>query len=131
MARDISNQWDFSEAKPAAAPARTALTVQELTGQIKKLLERHITRVWVKGEITNLRNQSSGHAYFTLKDAGAQLSCVLFRGEAVGSRSVLQDGVKVNLQGDITVYEARGQYQLRVTACELEGIGALQAEFEK
>ncbi|MDB6055891.1 MAG: Exodeoxyribonuclease 7 large subunit [Verrucomicrobiales bacterium] len=131
MARETSNQWDFSDAKPTLGAARTALTVQELTGQIKKLLERHITRVWVKGEITNLRNQSSGHAYFTLKDAGAQLSCVLFRGEAIASRSVLQDGVKVNLQGDITVYEARGQYQLRVTACELEGVGALQAAFEQ
>ena len=69
--------------------------------------------------------------YFTLKDAGAQLSCVLFRGEAVMNRSALQDGQKVLLQGDVTVYEARGQYQLIVRAVELQGVGALQIAFEK
>ncbi len=75
--------------------------------------------------------KSSGHIYFTLKDAGAQLSCVLFRGEAVMNRSLLQDGQKVLLQGDVTVYEARGQYQLIVRAVELQGVGALQIAFEK
>ena len=69
--------------------------------------------------------------YFTLKDAGAQLSCVLFRGEAVREPQLLQDGQKVLLQGDVTVYEARGQYQLIVRAVELQGVGALQIAFEK
>jgi exodeoxyribonuclease VII large subunit len=85
----------------------------------------------VTGEVTNLRFQSSGHAYFTLKDADAQLNCVLFRGETQVDRSLLQDGRKVTLQGDVTVYEPRGQYQLRVTKVELQGIGALQVAFEK
>jgi exodeoxyribonuclease VII large subunit len=87
--------------------------------------------VWVTGEVTNLRLQSSGHIYFTLKDAGAQLSCVLFRGEPQADRSLLQDGRKVNLLGEVTVYEPRGQYQLRVTTIELQGLGALQVAFEK
>jgi exodeoxyribonuclease VII large subunit len=85
----------------------------------------------VGGEITNLRAQSSGHSYFTLKDAGAQVSCVLFRGEAAAARALLEDGRKVLLQGDLTVYEPRGQYQLIVHAVELQGVGALQIAFEQ
>ena len=107
------------------------LSVTELTWQIKRLLEQQVGEIWVTGEVTNLRVQSSGHIYFTLKDAGAQLSCVLFRGEAQVDRSLLQDGRKVTLQGEVTVYEPRGQYQLRVTKVELQGIGALQVAFEK
>ena len=83
------------------------------------------------GEVTNLRAQSSGHMYFTLKDAAAQLSCVLFSREKVPHRGLLADGQKVLLQGDVTVYEARGQYQLIVRAVELQGVGALQIAFEK
>src|SRR5204862_4732042 len=71
------------------------------------------------------------HLYFTVKDANSQLSCVLFRGETVAHRELLQDGQKVLLQGDVTVYEARGQYQLIVRAVELQGVGALQIAFEK
>ena len=107
------------------------MSVSELTTQVKRLLEKSVGLVWVTGEVTNLRAQSSGHMYFTLKDAGAQLSCVLFRGEAVRNRSVLQDGQKLLLQGDVTVYEARGQYQLIVRTVELQGVGALQIAFEK
>ena len=121
-----------ASAQPGSSPqARKVLSVSELTTEIKRLLEKQVGLVWVSGEITNLRAQSSGHMYFTLKDAGAQLNCVLFRGEAVRNRSVLQDGQKVLLQGDVTVYEARGQYQLIVRAVELQGVGALQIAFEK
>jgi exodeoxyribonuclease VII large subunit len=87
--------------------------------------------VWVSGEITNLRLQNSGHIYFTLKDAGAQVSCVLFRGELQAERSLMQDGRKVLVCGEVTVYEPRGQYQLRVTKVEMQGVGALQVAFEK
>jgi exodeoxyribonuclease VII large subunit len=130
MARPVKSQWEFGELFPQEQ-IRKVLSVTELTWQIKRLLEKQVGEIWVTGEVTNLRSQSSGHIYFTLKDAGAQLSCVLFRGEAQVDRSLLQDGRKVNLQGDVTVYEARGQYQLRVTKVELQGIGALQAAFEK
>jgi len=141
MSKPTKSQWDFGELFPASPgssgatgpteAARKVLSVSELTAQIKRLLEKTVGLVWVTGEITNLRAQSSGHMYFTLKDAGAQLSCVLFRGEAVRNRSVLLDGQKVLLQGDVTVYEARGQYQLIVRAVELQGVGALQIAFEK
>ena len=130
MSKQPKSQWDFGELFPAET-GRQVLSVSELTAQVKRLLEKQVGSVWVSGEITNLRAQSSGHIYFTLKDAGAQLSCVLFRGEAVMNRSMLQDGQKVLLQGDVTVYEARGQYQLIVHAVELQGVGALQIAFEK
>ena len=133
MAKPIKSQWDFGELFPPEARGveRKVLSVTELTGQIRRFLEKQWSQIWVTGEITNLRVQSSGHIYFTMKDAGAQLSCVLFRGEAQVDRALLLDGRKINAQGEVTVYEPRGQYQLRVTAVELQGIGALQAAFEK
>ncbi len=106
-------------------------TVVELTSQVKRLLETQIGAVWVSGEITNRRLQSSGHCYFTLKDAFAQLNCVLFRGQAAVDRSLLEDGQKVLVHGALTVYEPRGQYQLIVDAVEPQGIGTLQLMFER
>src|SRR2546426_168896 len=131
MAKPVKSQWDFGELFPVEQIARKVLSVTELTWQIRRLLEQQVGRIWVTGEITNFRAQSSGHIYFTLKDANAQLSCVLFRGEIQVDRSLLEDGRKVVLQGEVTVYESRGQYQLRVMAVELQGIGALQVAFEK
>ena len=130
MARPVKSQWEFGELFPVE-PTRKVLTVSELTWEIRRLLEKEAGHVWVSGEITNLKAQTSGHIYFSLKDAGAALSCVLFRGETQVDRSLLQDGRRVILGGGVTVYEARGQYQLRVTAVELQGLGALQAAFEK
>ena len=130
MAKPVKSQWEFGELFPPEL-TRKVLSVGDLTRQIKRLLEKQVGEIWVTGEVTNLRLQSSGHAYFTLKDADAQLSCVLFRGETQVDRSLLQDGCKVTLQGDVTVYELRGQYQLRVTQVELQGIGALQVAFQK
>lgn len=125
-----SNQWDFGELFEERALRKT-YSVTELTGAIRRSLERDFGRIRVSGEISNFRLQSSGHCYFAVKDAGAQLSCVLFRGERGVKRTELDNGVKVTLEGDLTVYEARGQYQLIVRALELEGVGALQAAFEK
>ena len=147
MAKTSKTQWEFDDlfaeqapvvpestppiTPPVEPPARRILSVSELTGQIRRLLESQVGFVWVSGEITNLRIQSSGHVYFTLKDASTQIGCVLFRGEFQVDRSLLQDGRKVTVRGEITVYEQRGQYQIRVMGLELEGIGALQAAFEK
>jgi exodeoxyribonuclease VII large subunit len=141
MSKPTKSQWDFGELFPpspasfgATSPAdtgRRVLSVSELTAQVKRLLEESVGSVWVTGEVTNLRAQSSGHMYFTLKDAASQLSCVLFSREKVSHRELLADGQKVLLQGDVTVYEARGQYQLIVRAVELQGVGALQIAFEK
>ncbi len=130
MARPAKTQWEFGELFPMEAK-RTVLSVSDLTAQIKQLLEKQVGKVWVSGEVTNLRVQSSGHIYFTLKDAGAQLSAVLFRGERGVDRALVQDGRKLTVQGELTVYEPRGQYQLRVMTVELQGIGALQAAFER
>jgi len=130
MSRQSKSQWDFGELFPADT-GRAVLSVSELTSQVRKLLEKSVGQVWVTGEVTNLRSQGSGHIYFTLKDAGAQLSCVLFRTEPVSHRELLKDGQKLLLQGEITVYEARGQYQLIVRVVEPQGLGALQIAFEK
>src|SRR5690554_6718905 len=130
MGKQSKSQWDFGELFPVEQ-IRRVLSVSELTEQIRRLLEKQIGQVWVSGEITNLRVQSSGHIYFTLKDASSQVSCVLFRNEPVAHRELLADGQKILLQGGVTVYEARGQYQLIVRALELQGVGALQIKFEK
>jgi exodeoxyribonuclease VII large subunit len=129
LVKAFKSQWEFGELFPRETAK--AITVSELTTQIKRALEKQVGKVRVTGEVTNLRAQSSGHLYFTLKDPQAQLSCVLFRGEAQVERALVQDGRKVILEGEVTVYEPRGQYQLRVTLIELEGEGALQAAFEK
>jgi exodeoxyribonuclease VII large subunit len=126
-----TSQWDFGGELFPPEATRRVFSVSELTTDIRRALEKQIGQIWVTGEITNLRQQMSGHIYFTLKDAGAQLSCILFRNDAVANRGALADGRKVILKGQITVYEPRGQYQLQVLAVELQGIGALQAAFEK
>ena len=126
-----TSPWDFGGELFPPEAARRVFSVSELTVDIRRALEKQIGQIWVTGEITNLRRQMSGHVYFTLKDAGAQLSCVLFRNDAVANRGALADGRKVILKGQITVYEPRGQYQLQVLAVELQGVGALQAAFEK
>jgi exodeoxyribonuclease VII large subunit len=124
------SQWDFGELFPTEQ-IRKVLSVAELTGQIRTLLEKQIGQIWVGGEVSNLRAQSSGHIYFTLRDASAQISCVLFRNEIVPHRELISDGQKILLQGEVTVYEARGNYQIIVHAVELQGVGALQIQFEK
>lgn len=131
MARPVKSQWEFGELFPAEA-VRKVLTVSELTGSIRRLLEKEIGTVSVMGEITNLRVQASGHIYFTIKDANSQISCVLFRNESrTVNRDFLEDGQKVVIEGEVTVYEARGQYQLQVFSVQLQGLGALQAAFER
>src|SRR5437868_2659968 len=129
----MKSQWDFGELFPPEQlkPERKVWTVAALTWQIRNLFETQFPEVWVTGEVTNLKTQSSGHIYFTLKDSSAQLGCVLFRSEMQVDRSVLQDGRKIVVRGPLSVYEPRGQYQLQVTHVELQGQGALQAAFEK
>src|ERR1700733_8315662 len=104
MPKPTKSQWDFGELFPVEA-TRKVLTVAQLTSVIKGLLEKHVGQIWVTGEVTNLRAQSSGHFYFTLKDAESQLNCVLFRNEARESRDLLADGRRVVLEGNLTVYE--------------------------
>ena len=81
MASKKTTQGEFGELF-STTDLRQVWTVSQLTTTVKRLLESQVGRIWVTGEVTNLRAQSSGHLYFTLKDSGAQISCVLFRGEA-------------------------------------------------
>jgi exodeoxyribonuclease VII large subunit len=132
MPKPLQSQWDFGKPAAPAAPERRVFSVAELTSKIRSTLETAIGFPWVSGEITNLRLQTSGHTYFTLKDQYAQISCVLFKADARNfDRALLQDGQTIILQGEMTVYEPRGQYQLRVINLELQGAGKLQAAFER
>ena len=110
---------------------RRVFTVSELTARLKAAIEEAFPAVWVEGEISNLRTPGSGHAYFTLKDEGAQLSAVLFRGRGRRVRFDLEDGMQVLAFGGLDVYAARGQYQLVVEMMEPKGLGALQLAFEQ
>ena len=109
---------------------RSIYSVSELTRKIRNLLEYKIGEIWVEGEISNLRKQASGHQYFTLKDAKSQLSCVLFRGNASKMALDLNDGQEIEVRGDLSVYEPRGNYQLIVRNAQLKGQGSLQLQFE-
>ncbi len=111
-------------------PVQRAETVTEFTRRVKALLKGGMPAGWVRGEVSNLRAQASGHVYFSLKDAGAQLSAVLFRGDAARQTAKLRDGLQVVAYGEVDVYEARGQYQLIVRAVVEDGVGRLQREFE-
>jgi exodeoxyribonuclease VII large subunit len=133
MQLDFDLKGTISKPKPAPKPAEpVVLSVSALTRKVRGLLEDGIGEVWVEGEVSNLRRQSSGHAYFTLKDAGSQIACVLFAGQTAQLRSMnFADGVQVQLQGSLTVYEPRGNYQIIVRRIQERGVGALQAKFEE
>jgi len=107
------------------------LSVGDLTRRIKVLLEDAVPEVWIRGEISNLRRQSSGHVYFTLKDAESQLPCVMFRGQALRCAVDLRDGRQLLVNGRLSVYEPRGAYQLIVNVAIEDGLGRLRQEFEQ
>jgi exodeoxyribonuclease VII large subunit len=133
MQLDFDLKGPLSKPKPPPQPTEpVVLSVSALTRKVRGLLESGIGEVWVEGEISNLRRQSSGHAYFTLKDAGSQIACVLFAGQTAQLRGMnFSDGVQVQTQGTLTVYEPRGNYQIIVRRIQERGIGALQAKFEE
>ena len=106
------------------------LTVAELTRAIRDTLETKFGAVWVQGEISNYKLHPSGHQYFTLKDQRAAIACVIFRNTLPPNASPLADGAQVQLYGSITLFEARGQYQLSVQIVQSRGAGLLQAKFE-
>jgi len=106
------------------------ISVGILTQQIRSLLEGSFDSVQVRGEISNFRRQSSGHIYFTLKDADAQIKAVFFRGDVRNLKFDPKDGMSVVVHGEITVYNVRGEYQIRVTRILPEGKGNLQEQFE-
>ena len=106
------------------------LTVSEVTRSIRGILETKFGAVWVQGEVSNYKLHPSGHQYFTLKEARAQIACVVFRNTMAPLRQPLADGAHVQVYGNVSVFEARGQYQLSVQIIQPRGLGALQAKFE-
>lgn len=104
--------------------------VAEITRLIKSVLEDEIGEVWIEGEISNFRRPASGHLYFTLKDAHAQIAAVMFRGSQTGLSFQLADGLLVRVYGPLSVYEKNGAYQIVVRQIIRSGEGALQAAFE-
>lgn len=124
--RDMVEPGDSGRSREPEVESVTALT-----RRVKQLLEGQIGETWVRGEVSNLRRQASGHCYFVLKDGGAQISCVLFRGVAARQTVTLADGQQVVLGGRLGVYEVRGQYQLIVQSIKEDGVGRLQREFER
>jgi len=107
------------------------LSVDALNEQIKNLLETTFVRSFVEGELSRVTYHNSGHVYFTLKDASASISCVMFKGNASRLKFRLEEGLKVVLEAAITVYKPRGQYQLNVFSAEPSGQGALALAFEQ
>lgn len=114
--------------EPNAEPQ--VLTVEQLNVQIKQLLEGQIGVLWVKGEISNFKAHTSGHFYFSLKDARSQISAVMFRGHNSKLRFKPKDGLEVIIKGRVSVYEPRGNYQILCEMMEPVGAGALQKAFE-
>ncbi|HEY9104599.1 exodeoxyribonuclease VII large subunit [Chitinimonas sp.] len=106
-------------------------SVTELNRAVKGLLERELPQLWVSGEISNLTIAASGHCYFSLKDAGAQVRCVMFRNRAMLLPFKPREGLKVEARAVVTLYEARGDYQLNIEAMRPAGLGALYEAYEK
>ncbi|MEP2777029.1 MAG: exodeoxyribonuclease VII large subunit [Luteolibacter sp.] len=107
-----------------------ALTITQLVRKMKRAIETEVGKLWIEGEVSNLRKQSSGHWYFSLKDEGSQISCAMFSARNREGSEHLEDGAKVRAFADSTVYLARGQLQVVVEKCEQSGLGDLQAKFE-
>jgi exodeoxyribonuclease VII large subunit len=106
-------------------------SVSELNSQIRACLEERFGTLWLSGEISNFRAHSSGHYYFTLKDATSQIQAVMFRGANRFLKFKMEDGLEVVVNGRVSVYEPRGSYQIIVEHLEPKGMGALQLAFEQ
>src|SRR5438132_102264 len=110
--------------------ASKVLTVSELTRSIRSTLETKFGAVWVQGEVSNYKAHPNGHQYFTLKDARAQIACVIWRDTMAPLRQPLVDGARIQVLGTVSVFEARGQYQISVQIVQPRGLGMLQMKFE-
>src|SRR5918993_3865722 len=112
-------------------PERKPLTVSQLTNSIRIALESRFVSVWVEGEISNFKDHSSGHWYFTLKDENAQLRAKCFRSTNIRIRFRPANGLHVRARGKLSVYAPRGEYELVVEALDPVGAGALRIAFEQ
>jgi exodeoxyribonuclease VII large subunit len=112
-------------------PERRVWSVSELTARIRDLLAKNFLDIWVEGEVSNCREAQSGHIYCTLKDDRAQVRCIFFKNQLRTMKFRPEDGLHVTVRGSISVYEARGEYQIYVEHIEPVGLGALQLAFEQ
>lgn len=122
-------ETQLSEAIEMVNP--TILSVEQLNLNIKNLIEEQMGTLWIQGEISNFKPHTSGHYYFSLKDAKAQISAVMFRGHNMKLKFKPHDGLEVLVRGKISVYEPRGTYQILCDSMEPVGAGALQKSFEQ
>ena len=119
------------EEKAVTSSGAPVISVSELNRLVRAAIEKNLPLTWVNGEISNLRRYDSGHVYFTLKDATAQVDCVIFRHKAQHMDWQPADGMRVEVRALATVYEARGKYQLNIEAMRRAGLGALYEAFER
>jgi len=128
MSIDPVNAFDPEASQPAT---RRVYSVTEITQTIRFLLEDALPQVWIEGEISNCKRHTSGHLYFSLKDAVAQVACVMWRGKSLGLPFEPRDGMQVIILGSLTVYERQGKYQIDVHRIRPAGSGMLQEAFER
>src|SRR5437868_11710289 len=112
-------------------PQRPILSVSELLRSVRDALERRFPLLWVRGELSNLRPAASGHCYFTLKDRGAQVDCVMFRSRAAAFEGELKEGMQVEAHVLVGLYEPRGRFQLTIEGLRPAGLGPLYERFLK
>ncbi len=117
-----------AELQPSPA---AVMPVSLLVSSARLLIERHLGLVWVSGEISNFTRAASGHCYFNLKDAQAQVRCVMFRQKAQHVTFPLRDGLAVEVRATPSIYEARGEFQLNADTMRLAGVGALYEQFAR
>ena len=105
--------------------APSSISVSELNALAKALLEDHLAGLWIAGEVSNLTRAASGHYYFSLKDSRAQVRCAMFKGAAMRLAKPLKEGDHIEVSGKISIYEARGEFQITVNEVRLKGLGQL------
>lgn len=127
--RELLHEAGPAEENVELFAEKRILTVTQLTALVRGLLEENFEHVWVEGELSNCAVPASGHFYCTLRDAGAQLRCVMFRASMRALKFKPKDGMRIIVRGRLSVYDQRGEYQLIVDYLEPLGIGALQLAF--
>ena len=111
--------------------APSSISVSELNALAKALLEDHLAGLWIAGEVSNLTRAASGHYYFSLKDSRAQVRCAMFKGAAIRLAKPLKEGDHIEVSGKISIYEARGEFQITVNEVRLKGLGQLYEAYER
>ena len=111
--------------------APSSISVSELNALAKALLEDHLAGLWIAGEVSNLTRAASGHYYFSLKDSRAQVRCAMFKGAAARLAKPLKEGDRIEVAGKISIYEARGEFQITVNEVRLKGLGQLYEAYER